>query len=268
MSLTKEYLATRQEFNQVEEDEPPMPISKYSFEEKGHRHLWDGKRMTGVTTVLSVIAKPALISWAANMAVDYIESCVVQGHYNMRTKEGSIEFNKAFKDLCAEARKAHTKKKEAAGDIGKTVHAAVEEFIKHGTEPQLDEQGMKMFENFRKWAVDNKVKFLESEKHLYSESLFLGGILDMVVEIDGQNWICDVKTGGVYAEAFYQMAAYQMLWEEMKLPGVITGHIILGLKKDGTFEEKRSISNEENKEAFMAAYKLYKITQKVNSQIL
>lgn len=135
-------------------------------------------------------------------------------------------------------------------------------------ESQLDEQGMKMFEHFRKWTIDNKVKIIESEKHLYSESMFLGGILDMVVEIDGQNWIADIKTGGVYPEAFYQMAAYQMMWEEMGLKEKITGHIILGLKKDGTFEEKRSVSNNDSKQAFMAAYKIYKITQKVQSQIL
>jgi hypothetical protein len=170
--------------------------------------------------------------------------------------------------ILAEARKSHTKKKEAAGDIGKLVHSAVEEYIKNGTEPTLDEQGIKMFEHFRKWATDNKVKFIESEKHLYSESLFVGGILDMVVEIDGKLWIADVKTGGVYPEAFYQMAAYQILLEDMKEPLEITGHIILGLKKDGTFEEKRSVSCEEAKEAFMAAYKIYKITQKVNSTIL
>lgn len=232
----------------------------YSFREIGHKHLWDGKPMTGVTTILSVIAKPALIGWASNMAVDYVLS-------NCKDKEDK-EILLNLNHWLEEARKAHTRKKDAAGDIGKLVHSAVEEFIKNGTEPKLDEQGMKMFENFRKWAKENHVKFIESEKHLYSESLFVGGILDMVIEIDGQFWIADLKTGsGIYPEFFFQMAAYQILWEEMKLPEKITGHIVLNLRKDGTFEESRNVSVDENKEAFMAAYKLYKIINKINSII-
>lgn len=237
----------------------------YTFEEKGHKHLWDGKRMTGVTTVLGVIAKPALISWAANCAVDYILNDVIptKDEEEYKVKVG------VFKKLCEEARKAHTVKKDKAADIGTLVHAACEAYIKGNQEVVLDEQGMKMFNNFKKWATDNKVKFIESEKHLYSESMFLAGIVDGVVEIDGQTWIMDIKTSsGIYAEAFYQMAGYQVLWEEMGLPEKITGHIVVNLKKDGTFDEKRSVSNEDNKEAFLSAYKIYKITQKINSQIL
>lgn len=233
----------------------------YTFEESGHKHLWDGKRMTGVTTVLGVIAKPALIGWAANMAVDYVEE---------HLKELLVSVSDAQRIILTEARKAHTKKKEAAGDIGKLVHAVIEEYIKNGTEPTLDEQGMKMFENFRKWIIDNKVKFIESEKHLYSESMFVGGICDAIVEINGQKWLYDWKTGGtrVYAEVFFQMGGYEILLNEMGEHKDITGYGVLGIFKDGTMEEKRSISNEENKEAFMAAFKLYRTLNKINSSTL
>lgn len=234
-------------------------VPGYSFVEDGHKHFFDGKRMTGVTTVLGVIAKPALIGWAANMAVQHVQEQI------LKAEPGTILEN--LDKWLLEARKAHTVKRDKAADIGTLVHKACEEWIKSQTEPTLDEQGMKMFGHFKQWATDNKVKFLESEKHLYSESMFLGGICDMVVEIDGQVWIADIKTGGVYPEAFYQMAAYQMLLEEMGSPLKITGHIILGIKKDGTFEEKRSVSHEEAKEAFLAAFKIYKITQKVNLTI-
>lgn len=243
-----------------------MEKTGYSFKEKGHVHLFDGKRMTGVTTVLGVIAKPALINWAANMAVDYINERLGRVESGDFTNEKNLVWTTS-KRILEEARKAHTKRKEAAGDIGKLVHTAVEEFIKNGKEPELDEQGMKMFENFRKWSIDNKVKFIESEKHVYSESLFLGGILDMVVNIGGQNWICDVKTGGVYPEAFAQMAAYQMMLDEMSYDLKITGSIILGLLKDGSFIEKRSISNDDAKKMFLAALDIYRIQQKLNSLI-
>lgn len=239
----------------------------YSFNPVGHKHLWNGKRMTGVTTILGIISKPALIGWAANMAVDYIENDIVGIHED--TENYVCPFG-AFKKLLKEARTAHTKKRDAAGDIGKTVHSAIEQFIKQGTEPTLDEQGMKMFENFRKWSVDNKVKFIENEKHLYSEKMFVGGICDAVVEIDGKKWLYDWKTGGtrVYAEAFWQCAAYTILLDEMGEHKDIVGYGVLGVFKDGTMEDKRSVSTDEHKLAFMSAYNIYKIKQKTDNQIL
>ena len=115
----------------------------------------------------------------------------------------------------------------------------------------------KCFNHFKSWAEENKVKFIESEKHLYSEELFVAGIVDGVVEIDGQTWIMDIKTSsGIYPEAFYQMAGYQILWEHMEKEEdktEITGHIVVNLRKDGTFEEKRSVSIEESKQAFFGS---------------
>jgi hypothetical protein len=44
----------------------------FVFDEKKHLYFYDGKPMTGCTTILGVLAKPALIPWAAKMAVEYI----------------------------------------------------------------------------------------------------------------------------------------------------------------------------------------------------
>lgn len=246
-----------------------MTENKYTFKENGHQHLWDGKRMTGVTTVLGVIAKPALIGWAANMAVDYVKDRLGRTENGDFTNDENLVWTTS-KKILEEARKAHTKKKEAAGDIGKLVHSAIEEYVKNGTEPKLDKQGTKMFENFKKWVADNKVKFLESEKHLYSEKLFVGGICDAIVEIDGQKWLADWKTGGtrIYPEAMAQMAGYEILAREMGIYQDITGYIVLGIFKDGTMEEKRTVSNDDCKKMFMAAYDIYRINQKIENQIL
>lgn len=232
----------------------------YTFKDKGHQHLFNGKRMTGITTILGVIAKPQLINWAAGQAVEYV------------SKEWKPDFayrKEVIEQVLSDAKKAHTKKKEAAADIGTLVHSACEGWIKEKKEPELDEQGMKMFNNFKKWAEDNKVKFLESEKHLYSEKMFLAGIVDGVVEIDGQTWIMDIKTSsGIYSDAFFQMAGYHILWEEMMLPNKITGYIVVNLQKSGEFLEKRMVSIDDSKKAFLAAYDIYRIQQKINNQIL
>lgn len=241
-----------------------MINKRYSFDKEKHIHTLDGKPLTGVTTVLGVIAKPALIQWSANMAVDHIlANVVVAGSDTTIIKTESIE----------EARSAHRIKKEKAGGWGTEVHSWIEQWImssilgKELPDPLYERQGQAC-RHFINWATDNKVKFLESEKNVYSEKMFLGGICDIVCEIDGEIWLVDIKTGGVYAEAFWQMSAYQLCLEEMALYQGIKGHIVLGLLKTGEFIEKRSISNEDNRKAFLACLDIYRIKQKVEKTLL
>ena len=184
----------------------------------------------GVTTVLSVISKPMLIQWAANMAVDYIKD-------NWFDKQETLE---SWEEVLKEARTAHRKKKEKAGDWGTAVHLAIEEWIKlKKEEPTLDEKGLEVFNKFRAWAEENSVKFLESEKHLWSEKMWTGGIVDLVIEMNGKKYIADIKTSsGIYNEAFFQMAAYDLMLKEMGEGKDVEGYIVINLKKDGTMDLK------------------------------
>ena len=242
-----------------------MINKRYSFDKEKHIHTLDGKPLTGVTKVLGVIAKPALIQWSANMAVDHIlANVVVAGSDTTIIKTESIE----------EARSAHRIKKEKAGGWGTEVHSWVEQWIMSsilGRElpKPLDGLQGEACNHFISWAYDNKVKFLESKKNIYSEKLWIGGIVDIVCEIDGKKWICDIKTGsGVYPEHFFQMAAYDLCLKEMELYDSISGHIVLNLDKKGGFVEKRSVSNEENKNAFLSALTLYRAIEKIKNQVI
>ena len=221
-------------------------LTKYNFDEKRHIHTFDGKPLMGVTTVLSVISKPSLIQWSANMACEYVLD--------------NLKDIKDLESVVKEAKTAHRKKKEKAGDWGTEVHKAIEEWIKDKKEPELKQENQpKVFNLFRNWALENKVKFLESEKHLFSEKLWVGGICDMVFEIDGKKYIGDVKTSsGIYNEAFFQMGAYHLMLEEMGVDD-IEGYIVINLKKDGTMDMKRADNMAINKQAFLSALELYKI---------
>lgn len=222
----------------------------YKFNEKEHIHTWDDKPLHGVTTVLSVISKPALIQWAAGMACDYVKDNLT-----------SID---QLEDVLKEARFAHRKKKEKAGDWGTAVHKAIESWIKENKEPVLEGTQKTAFEHFKKWATDNKVKFLESEKHLYSKELWLGGICDLVIEMDGKKYVADIKTSsGIYNEMFFQMAAYDLMLKEMGGYEDIEGYIVINLKKTGEIETMLAVDMEINKRAFLAALELYKITQQL-----
>ena len=131
----------------------------FTFDERRHLYFLDGKALTGTTTILGVINKPFLVPWAANEAVGYIRE----------TAKCDDGIYKVDDDLLEKARKAYARKKDKSADIGTAVHKAVEEWIKIEKDPELDEAGMKMFENFKQWALENKVKFLESEKRVYSK---------------------------------------------------------------------------------------------------
>lgn len=232
----------------------------YSFDKEGHVHRLDGKPLIGVTTALSVIAKPALIQWAANMAVDYL-----QENWDKNGQEN-------WEALCKEARCAHRKKKEKAGEQGTDVHALVEAYVKgliekcDGYARQADylpatDKGIKQFQNFIQWARENNVRFIESEKHVHNKELWIGGILDLVFEMDGKRYIGDVKTSsGIYNEHFFQMGAYELCLEEMGYEKV-DGYLVINLKKDGKMDLKVAENRDINKEAFKHALGLYKIIQ-------
>lgn len=234
-------------------------MKNHQFTKKGHRHTLDDKPLHGVTTILGVIAKPALITWSANMAVKHIED-------NFPTPEQVINGFK-FSDLFKDAKVAHTKKKESAGNIGTTAHEAIENWIKMGCPTDMsvasfcggDEQIMKMFMNFVDWSIKEKVEFIASEKLVHSETNWYGGICDFVCIINGKRWVGDIKTStDIYPEYFLQVAAYDLAMEEMGEPRAY-GYVIVNIKKDGRVKVKKDRSTKKYREAFHHALNLYKL---------
>ncbi len=240
----------------------------FEFQEKGHKYFLDGKAMTGVTTILGVIAKPALIGWASKMATEFIAQAIKDG------KEITPE-------VLELAKNAHRAKKEEAGGLGTDVHKECELLITSSLEgnkgvftDDLKHENPQV-QHFIDWAIQNKVKFIATEEKVFSRDLFVAGTIDFICEIDGNVWLGDIKTAsGIYPEFFFQTAGYQKLNEDMVenedggFPVNIKGHVITCLTKTGEFIEKRSISNKENLEAFLAALTLYRVTQKLNGTII
>lgn len=244
-------------------------MDRLKFDKSKHIYTLDDKPITGVTTILGVISKPALIGWAANQAVDYIIKNSDVNNYANRDI-GAMTYILTHISVLEEARRAYAKKRDKAGDTGTLCHKMIEEWIKTGKKPQKypDTQVKKMVLNFINWAKENKVKFLASEKQVYSEKYFFAGTYDFLCEIDGKTWLGDIKTSSnIYPEMMFQCAAYQICEEEMNKIK-IDGCIVVNISKNGKLKEKRSISNKTNKEAFLAALKLYRAINKVSSSVL
>ena len=234
-------------------------MNRYKFDKQNHIHELDGKPLMGITTVLSVISKPALIQWAASMACNYVDEA--------RRSEGfKLE---DLEKILKEARTAHRRKRDKAGDFGTLVHEAIEVWIKENKLPtNLDESQMAAFNNFKNWADENKVEFLESEKHVWSESDWLGGILDMVAMYKGKKVICDIKTSsGIYPEMWAQMGGYHLCLKDMGEHEGIEGYLIINLKKTGEIDFGYSDKMQFNQDFFKAALQLYKLKKVADESI-
>ena len=102
-----------------------IKMAKYEFDEVKHRHTLDGKSLTGCTTILGVIAKPALIPWAANM----VANCIKEKADFYHKPDSDINYYYVSEELLEEARTAHSKRKDKAGEWGTKLHAEVERYI-------------------------------------------------------------------------------------------------------------------------------------------
>ena len=253
------------------EETPKEEKTGFTFDEKTHRYYLDGKAMTGVTTVLGVINKPALITWSANCAVDFIKAEIEK-----QTQQGLDIAGLAFGELFTDARTAHTRKRDTAAEQGTDIHAICEMLIKQAItynkgDISLATPVLSLFDGqvlaFLKWAIKNKVIFTASEKKVYDAQTFVAGTLDFACEMDGLKYIGDIKTSsGIYGrEPFAQTAAYQYLWSAMdkKKPEEIADRrLIINLKKTGTFDEDKDVHisehYEDDIELFMSALTMYR----------
>jgi len=233
-------------------------MSTFTFEEKRHRYFLDGKALTGITTVLNVVAKPNLIGWAARMATEYVRDNLK----DLNDLEQVLEL----------AKNAHTRKKEEGGSAGTDVHALIEAYIKgliEKCEGKANQANYLASENpngqvqqFIAWARENEVEFLASEKRMYSEELWLGGTCDAIALIKGKKYVVDFKTQDRMWDRvpFLQMAGYLILLEEMGEKD-FHGSCVVLLPKKGKLETFFTYDLENEKQAFLSTLKLYRYLQ-------
>jgi hypothetical protein len=232
-------------------------VNRFKFEAKTHSYTLDGKPLTGVTTILGVIAKPALIQWAADEAIKYIKE-----KQPKTTKVGGQELivytPPQLHDILEAAKNAHQQKKDRTADIGTKAHKWIERYVK-GKNPAPNKKLAFMTDNFVKWATENKVEFKKSEIKLYSEKFWFAGTMDLVFKMNGRNYIGDIKTSSrIYGRGYFaQMAGYQIALEEQGYKD-IEGRMIIRCGKDGSFEIKESLDFETDKKIFLACLELYR----------
>ena len=202
-----------------------------------------GQRIPSVTTILSRFKESgALLHWAWQQGVD----------------------GKDFRET-----------RDKAADAGTCAHAMIEahlksqNFVREGWTPESLAKGEMAFHAFQTWADGTQLTPHASEVRMVSEAMQVGGTADMIVTHNNSFGLLDIKTGAIYADHLYQVAAYAMLWDEAHPEQPITGgyHLCRFNRDSGDFSHSYFGELEEAKRGFKLMVELYKLDQGIKKRV-
>lgn len=246
-----------------------------------------------VTTILSAIAKPALVAWAAKEERLACSEAAADLYAELATQP---QLPRAMYQLALEQRlgrtKAHVKALAKAAEIGTQVHGMIEWTLRSqlglsvGPEPALVDAAQWGFMAWQDWAKAVQLTPEVVESTVYSRTHQYAGTLDLVATLQARPlltllaqqgavdaalaaWLegretvtacIDFKTGkAIYGEAHLQSVAYQRALAEMG-HGRVDGGLIVRLPKvttDPGFEVAVVPPARELFPAFLAARQLW-----------
>ncbi len=98
-------------------------------------------------------------------------------------------------------------------DRGTALHLLAQ-FDNEGTlDPEsVDDRLLPKLEGWRKFKREKRVRVIESEFKVDFEALGMTGTPDCLIEMDGQIWIADIKSGATSGWHRWQVALYALLW--------------------------------------------------------
>ncbi len=213
-------------------------------------------QVSSVTTILNVLAKPALVSWGVKCACNYVEE-----NLKLLISGNSFSVQDAFK-IVEQARTAHDRTRQEAADIGTNVHDWLAAYWTNEHCPAMpqDPKEVRCIEAALDWISDHKVKPIRVEEAQYSRLHKICGRPDLIGHIDGRLSVLDYKsTKFIYPEVCLQMTAYAMMHAEefRELPA---HRWALRLDKEtGEFEDRcyKPDSFDLDAETFLACFLCY-----------
>lgn len=260
------------------------------------------KDIDGVTTVLGVIDKPFLKAWAVKLAINHLREMIIRPDGSIR--EFSTEDLLRWFD---EAKGKHKEKLDEAGNIGTLAHNTLEDSILHAIEftngvvktcPTVipDEffvvpeanivKAQNCVNRAYEWMVAHNVRWLHTERKIYSRAYDYSGTLDGDAMVDsctdkfckgcrgrvfkGRRAITDWKSSNQLSDGYaYQTAAYLFAHTEEFEDLYIPDRWILRLgKEEGDFEPWYIPSEyfEADFEAFLSALQLYRSLDEIEER--
>jgi len=199
--------------------------------------LADGTRVPGVTTILGVLNKPALVKWANNLGLQGIDS---------------------------------SKYVDDKADIGTLAHQMIADYLR-GVETDTSEYSQKQIDqaensvlSYLEWEKAHTIKPILIEESLVSEDWHFGGQIDCLAELDGEQVLIDFKTSkGIYPEMLAQVSAYCILLEEH---GYAVRHariLRIGRDEDEGFEDMVVTRRDTRWQLFSACLEVYNLLKEL-----
>ena len=111
-----------------------------------------------------------------------------------------------------------------AGKEGTQVHETIESYLLGEKIQMINDAGFsnystfvwKMILKFHEFWTTHKPILLETEIHLFSDKYKFAGTCDLIVEIEGERWLLDIKTSkSLHTSHELQLAAYTQAWNEL-----------------------------------------------------
>lgn len=231
--------------------------------EKGYFNL------TSPSAVVGVLDKSqALLIWNDNLIKDAVTK-IEELMYSREDVIAKVE----------ELLKVRTTKLDEAKDVGTFVHEYAEltayNLFNGASYPEipedLPEQALSGINAFINFCEDNKMKFIDVERFIYSK-LGYAGKLDVICEINGVPTLADFKTSkGVYTSQKYQLAGYdEAISEECEYLGKDLPYkqlAVIHLDKNTGIPVLHILTDEERadcREAFRALLRVKLIEKKYN----
>ena len=204
------------------------------YDDVKHTYKVNGKIIYGVSSICSVISKPALISWAVKLCKEKT--------YSEAVRLGSTEFIKGLKEVLLTAGREHRAVSKEARETGTEIHAIPEGVLAgkdlgdilegiEKTEVKLGALAFLQFQN--KYKLEPQ--FLE--RKVFSLKYGYAGTLDYYGLLDGKITVLDWKSSkAIYDEYPLQVTAYAQALVEEGFKVEQTAIVRLG--KDGVLEVK------------------------------
>jgi len=199
--------------------------------------LQDGTAVPGVTTILGVLNKPALVKWANNLGLQGIDSA---------------------------------KYVDEKAAIGTLAHQMIADYLR-GKETDTSEYSKVQIDqaenavlSFFEWEKSHHIEIVLVEEPMVSEQFHFGGTIDCLGTINGELWLIDFKTSkGIFPEMMIQAVAYRQLLIEHGHNIAQTIILRIGRTEDEGFEDRRVNDIAKRWEIFLHCLEIYRLQKEV-----
>jgi hypothetical protein len=216
------------------------------FFPNSHRYTVNGKPTSGsVTGIIGIKDKSGgLVPWAVGLYRDALLEIIEAGENISDTHIWE------FSTL-------HEQKKQEAADIGTKAHDWVEKFIKGENPDMPEEKEVQIAVNaFLDWMNANKVKFISSERVVYSKKYDYIGKMDIEAKVNGKLCLLDIKTSNDLRNDYYMQTAAYVKADEEESGKEYHGRWLIRISKEteeeyiARMEKKNRIRLIQGKEAY------------------